>query len=205
MSGHFNLLLRSRRIQACAAITVLAAVAIGAVAYAPFLSAAAKAIVSGIVVLVSALMMTIIVGRMIGLALEALPPPSTPSSSRLAYLATQIQASDINVARLAAKLERVETAARPEAVAVLDQIAQRLNALEHALAGLEGDGDATGHTKSQGVLGRLKSGIANAGDRLAKLENAELSVVRLEARLQLIEDQLASHAQNVERLTRHSA
>lgn len=201
MYGHLNLLLRSRRIQACVALAALSIVIVAVAAYAPFLSVAAKLVIISIVMLGAALLMSIIVARMIGLAIE-LPPAQAPSSSRLAHLALQLQASDINVARLAMKLERVEAGSGSQAAAVLDQIAQRLNALENALAALERDGQA-GELNS--ILGQFKSGIGSIGDRLARLENADRSMARLEARLHLIEDQLASHAQNVERLTRRSA
>ncbi|UPT62229.1 MAG: hypothetical protein M0D54_17945 [Hyphomonadaceae bacterium JAD_PAG50586_4] len=201
MFGHLDLLLRSRRIQACVALAALSILVVAVAAYAPLLSVAAKLVIISVIMLGAALLMSIIVARMIGLAIE-LPPPQAPSSSRLAHLATQLQASDINVARLAAKLERVEAGSRSEAAAVLDQIAHRLNALENALAALERDGQAD---ELKGVLGQFKAGIGSIGDRLAKLENADRSMSRLEARLQLIEDQLASHAQNVERLTRRNA
>ena len=197
--GHLNLLLRSRRIQACVALAALSIVVVAVAAYAPFLSVAAKLVI--ISMLGAALLMSIIVARMIGLAID-LPPPQAPSNGRLAHLAMQLQASDINVARLAAKLERVEAGSRSEAAAVLDQIAHRLNALENALAALERDGRAD---ELKSVLSQFKAGIGSIGDRLAKLENADRSMSRLEARLQLIEDQLASHAQNVERLTRRNA
>ncbi len=202
MFGHLNLLLRSRRIQACVALAALSIVVVAVAAYAPFLSVAAKLVIISIVMLGAAVLMSIIVARMIGLAIDELPPPPTPSNSRLGHLAIQLQASDINVARLAAKLERVEAGSRSEATAVLDQIAHRLNALENALAALERDVQAD---ELKGVLGQFKAGIGSIGDRLAKLENADRSMSRLEARLQLIEDQLASHAQNVERLTRRDA
>lgn len=200
MFGHLNLLLRSRRVQACVALAALSIFVVAVAAYAP-LSVAVKLVIISVVMVGAALLMSIIVARMIGLAIE-LPATQAPSSSRLAHLAIQLQASDVNVARLATKLERLEAGSHSEAAAVLDQIAQRLNALENALAALERDGQAA---ELKSALGQFKSGIGSIGDRLARLENGDRSMARLEARLHLIEDQLASHAQNVERLTRRNA
>lgn len=223
LQGHLNLILRSRRVQACAVIAALAALVVWAGTHAP-IDQSAKLLFVGAVLLSAMLSMAVIIARLA----TAQQTPPTDVSPRILELAAQLQASDINVARLAARVEQNLVA--PAVIGALDVIADRLNALENAVNRSKADDDeqrlhAPAVIEALDVIAerlnalenaqsaskadddpwqRLTPAIDRVSERLNALENvapAELAA-RLEARMVVLEDQLCANAVNVERLTR---
>lgn len=136
----------------------------------------------GFTIIMSSVAMTVVIaGLAIGLFRDAGGGAlAREQSARLMHLATQLQNGDMNVARLAARLEQV--VGDGQAANAVDAISRRLNSLEDGLRRLSEK--------------ELDASVAAFSDQL----RAEVDGLR--ARLALTEDQVLSQAANVERLTR---
>ena len=157
---------------------LLAALAVFLICFAVPASVTAKLAISSIIVLGFGALSTIMVARMATLV-TAEPAADAGVSSRITQLAMQIQAGDINVARLAARLAHIEQG--PQAADALRVVADRLNELDAAIGALQ-DPQVT-RTQIIDALDRVAA-------RLNDLENANFDVElkRIHARIGVLED-----------------
>jgi hypothetical protein len=153
-----------------------------------------KVALSCVIVLGVSALNVLIVARMSSLA-AAEPSGAAGVMARITQLAGQIQAGDVNVARLAARLEHVD--ARPQLASALDVVAARLSELEAAIDTAQGS--RVGGDTIVDALNRVSA-------RLNDLENANYGaeMASINARLGILDDQLTAAAANVERLVRSS-
>ncbi len=132
LASHVHLVLRSKRIQVCIAVAALVAIII-------FLTLPHDLAVLGLILLVTMVFLVVVVAAMSVAAIGIGTRSSGNLGARVSELALQLHANDINVARLAAKVERFDGEGRSSVANVLDGVAQRLNAVENALAHLKED------------------------------------------------------------------